>query len=372
MSTAILATKFADKVSERFTTGSLTRIATTEVLNRDFVGAKTVMIYTNDLVKLNDYDAAAAGNRFGTPENLGNTVQELCMTQLKSFSFVIDKTQAVDMPAAVSAANVRLKENIDNVIIPYVDKYNLAKWVSEAGVKKIETAVLDKSNVVEAILSGGEALDNELVPADGRVLFVCPAVYKLIMLSPDFIKQGDLSQKLIARGVVGELDGMSVVKIPNRYWPAGVNFLIVHKSASPMPIKLEEYRVNDKAPGYLGALAEGCLYFDLFVLAAKRGGVFVSVDKNAASLFCATPTATPADGGKLVPGTTSISLACGTAGAVIKYTDDGSDPKTSATAKTYSAAISTTGFSGAFLTVKAFAQKSGVQDSGVLTATYVK
>lgn len=78
----------------------------------------------------------------------------------------------------------------------------------------------------------------------------------------------------------------------------------------------------------------------------------------------ATPIFNPSAG--TYPGTQSVTIACTTSGATIKYTTDGTDPKTSSTAKTYGSAISVT----ATTTIKAYAFKSGMTNSDIASATY--
>ena len=65
--------KYASKIAERFHLGSLTDSACGH--DYDFVGAKTVKVYSVDTVALNDFNRTAGSNRFGAVANLGDTVQ---------------------------------------------------------------------------------------------------------------------------------------------------------------------------------------------------------------------------------------------------------------------------------------------------------
>jgi hypothetical protein len=363
-----LADKFSPKVAERYQSKSYTQKGTSNEYESEFVGAQTVKIYSVDTAPLNDYDPnAAVGSRYGTPENLGNTVQVLTMTSAPSFTYVLDKKYAVDMPSAVTEANKTLKRQVDEKVTPFVDRYNLRKWAAEGGIKTKESAALTKSNVVEAVLTGGEVMDDNLVPREGRVIFVKPAHVKQLKLAPDFVGTGDMVHKVVGSGVVGEFDGAPLVAMPRNYWPIGVNFLIVHKPSTLAPMKLEDYKIHDKPQGVAGALVEGLFYHDLFVLASKRAGVYVSVE-NTDTTFVATPTATPA-GGAYTAGTTTITLASATTGTAITYTIDGSDPKTSQNKRAYSGPISTAGWSKD-VTVKAYASRTGMIDSGIVTEVF--
>ena len=76
------------------------------------------------------------------------------------------------------------------------------------------------------------------------------------------------------------------------------------------------------------------------------------------------PAFSPAAGA--VASGTDIAITSETASATIKYTTDGSDPRTSDTAVTYSAAVGIT----AATTFKAYASKTNYLDSEVVTAAY--
>lgn len=77
---------------------------------------------------------------------------------------------------------------------------------------------------------------------------------------------------------------------------------------------------------------------------------------------CATPTFSVAEG--TYYGTQSVELSCGTAGATIYYTTDGTTPTSSSTAYSSAIAVSST------TTIKAIAVKADYDDSEVASAAY--
>ena len=83
-----LASKYSDKVVERFSQESLTD----KGLNKDYEwsGVKTVTVYSVATAAMNDYTRTGT-SRYGTPEELQNTKQDLTLTKDRSFSFTIDK-----------------------------------------------------------------------------------------------------------------------------------------------------------------------------------------------------------------------------------------------------------------------------------------
>lgn len=94
----------------------------------------------------------------------------------------------------------------------------------------------------------------------------------------------------------------------------------------------------------------------------KITAISVTYTTSGGSSTCATPTFSPAAG--TYASAQNVVLNCSTAGAAIHYTTDGSDPTTSS--PTYSAAIPV----NATTTIKALAEKSGMTNSAVASATY--
>ena len=125
-------------------------------------------------------------------------------------------------------------------------------------------------------------LDGDNVPTVGRVALVSGAYYKLLKQDNSFVKSGDLAQKELITGQVGEVDGVSIVKDAGRL-PGGVAFMIAHPSATTAPQKLNEYKVHQDPPGISGQLVEGRVVYDAFVLDQKTGGIGVRYTTAAPS-----------------------------------------------------------------------------------------
>lgn len=99
--------------------------------------------------------------------------------------------------------------------------------------------------------------------------------------------------------------------------------------------------------------------------AVKEGYTDSAVmDATFSTAKVAAPAFSPVAGA--VASGTDIAITSTTASATIKYTTDGTDPRTSDTAVTYSAAVDIT----AATTFKAYASKTNYLDSDVVTAAY--
>lgn len=264
------AQKFDNKVDERFTKEALS----TGIINQDFdfTGVDTVKVYSVPTSQMNDYTTSGV-NRYGTADELGNTVQTMVLKKDRSFTFTIDKKSEQDTNGVMEAGKA-LARQLSEVIIPEIDTYRFATVAGGAHADNIVTAAVTKDNAYEAVLDGQIKLTEAFVPTAGRVLHVSSKFYKLIKLDPAFVKQSDLGQQITINGQVGMIDGMPVVLTPGRL-PQGVEFIIAHPVATTSPVKLEDYKIHDNPPGINGKLVEGRIRYDAFVLENKKKAIYV-------------------------------------------------------------------------------------------------
>ena len=272
MGTVNVSEKYSEKIAERFKIGSLTDSACGH--DYSFVGAKTVKVYSVDTVELTDFQRTAGSNRFGAVSNLGDTVQEMTMTQDKAFTFAIDAGDMSDQAIQKSAGKA-LRREIDEVVNPTMDKYRLNAWATKAGSTLEVSSTPTKSTIVESILDLNATLTDALVPAEGRTLFLPTSMYKLLKLNPDFISVDALGKEALSKGVVGQVDGCIVKPVPTSWMPSGVHFMIKYRNCTADPVKLQQYDILEKVQGFSGPVVQGRIYYDAFVLDAKKAGIGV-------------------------------------------------------------------------------------------------
>lgn len=266
------AEKYSPQVDERFKLGSLT----TALVNHayDWLGVATVKVYSVPTAEMNDYTLTGS-NRYGTPAELNNEVQEMTLAKDRSFTFTIDK-KSEDDTMGVMAAGAALARQIDEVIIPEIDTYRISKLVAGAPTANvIKDIAVTKANSYEKFLAVQEILDNKKVPTGGRICMCTPGYYNMLKLDEAFTKKGDMATKIAINGLVGEVDGVYIIKAPKSYFPENVNFLITNPIVMPAPIKLTEYKIHDDAPGISGHLVEGRIRYDAFVLDQKKDAIGV-------------------------------------------------------------------------------------------------
>ena len=268
-----LASKYSKKVDERF---SLLSVTENIGLNKDYDwnGVKTVTVYNIDTVAMGNYTRSGA-NRYGTPTELGDTKTDYSLSKDRSFTFTIDRGNYTEQ-LMVKEAGKALARQIKEVVVPEIDIYRLNAWATAATTNShVETHAITNENAYSYFLNAQEALDEDKVPQTGRICYVTPKFYNLLKQDDSFIKVGDLSQKMLINGQVGEVDGVRIIKIPSSYLPSNTAFLLIWPKCSVSPKKLEDYKTHDNPPGINGWLVEGRVIYDAFVLNAKKDAIFV-------------------------------------------------------------------------------------------------
>lgn len=137
------------------------------------------------------------------------------------------------------------------------------------------TAVeLTADNIYMEIIKASNALDNAEVPETGRVILVTPDVYILMKQCKDITMETDIGNDMRLRGVISNLDGCNVIKIPANRLPEGFGFMMAHPVATVAPTKLEDYKTHQDPPGISGELVEGRICYDAFVLENKAKAIY--------------------------------------------------------------------------------------------------
>ena len=270
-----LVTKFAPYVDEQFKNESKLSMLTNQ--DFDWTGAHTIKVYKIGTSQMNDYDRAGEDtatncSRFGPVAGLDANTEEMILTKDRSFTFAIDKLDT-DETAQQLAGATALSRQDREVVIPEVDSYVYGVMATKAGTKAAAVA-LTAENIYTEILKASETLDDAEVPETERVLLVTPAVYALMKQCPEIALDTDVGQEMRVKGVIANLDGASVVKVPKVRLPENFGFMLAHPSATVAPVKLEDYRVHQDPPGLSGALVEGRICYDAFVLDNKTKAIY--------------------------------------------------------------------------------------------------
>lgn len=280
-----LVTEFIPYVDEVFTKESKKQLLT----NQDFTwtGAHTIKVHKINSVPMTDYDRDGSNvgqvpeegepviwSRFGALSTVENSIEEFTLTKDRSFTFVIDKLDNDETGGVLAGASALARQQRE-VIIPEVDTYTYGKMVSGAGTTVTADPPISAENIYDAIIEENSVLDDALVPETGRVLVVTPDTYRIMKKNSDIVLDTDIGENMRLNGVIANLDGLSVIKVPKSRLPEDFVFMIAHPSACVAPVKLSEYRVHSDPPGISGELVEGRICYDAFVLDNKKKAIYV-------------------------------------------------------------------------------------------------
>jgi hypothetical protein len=113
-----------------------------------------------------------------------------------------------------------------------------------------------------------------MAPDTGRVAVCSYSFANLLKQDSAFLRNGDSSQKILTSGVIGEVDGVQIKRVPSSRLPVGCSCILTHPYASVAPQQLREYKIHDNPPGISGYKVEGRLIYDCFVLDNKVDGIY--------------------------------------------------------------------------------------------------
>lgn len=270
-----LVTKFLPYVDEMFKKESKKALVTNQ--DFDWTGAHTVKVYKISTGSMNDYDRAGTGSgttgsRYGSVESLDATTEEFTLKKDRSFTFAIDKLDADETAQQLAGASALARQQRE-VVIPEVDAYVYGVMAAGAGTKPA-AVTLTADNIYDEITKATNTLDNAEVPDESRVIIVSPDVYRLMKKSKDIVMETDVDSNLRKQGVVSNLDGAAVIKVPATRLPENCGFILCHPCATVAPTKLEDYKIHQDPPGISGSLVEGRICYDAFVLENKKMAIY--------------------------------------------------------------------------------------------------
>ena len=280
-----LAEKYLPYVDEIFTTESKMHLVTNQDFSFD--GAHSVKVYKISTGKMNNYGRNyftdpqnKRWSHYGEIETLNATTERFALSRDRSFTFEIDALDEDETVGNLEASSA-LARQVREVVIPEVDTHVYGKMCAGAGIKP-DAIELTATNIYDEIIKAGKELDNAEVPETGRVLVITPDTYYLMKKCKDIVMETDIGENMRLKGVIANLDGANVQRIPANRLPEGFGFMLVHPCATVAPTKLANYKIHDNPPGISGSLVEGRIVYDAFVLENKAKAIYYQATTPAA------------------------------------------------------------------------------------------
>lgn len=271
------AAKFQKTVDEVFRLESVTTGIVNKGIRLDFLGVNAVSIYGVATVAETNY-VRSGTNRFGSLYELDTTKETFTLSQDKAFTFSIDRGNYEDS-MMITEAGSALKRQIEIVSVPNTDIYRLTTAFTycqtNSQMGTTSGTASSATNAYSNVLDMQSILDNLFVPAKGRVIYVVPAFLSFLKLDANFIKPSDSAFNKLVNGLVGEVDGLPIVKVPVSYLPSTAEAMVIHEEVLVAPHKFDTYRILKEVQGVDGWVVEGRRYYDCFI-PTNRGKAVVA------------------------------------------------------------------------------------------------
>ena len=278
MATQNYASAYLDIIDERYFLNAKTDVIINKGVRLDFNGRQSVTIYNVNVVSEVDY-VRSGTNRFGALVELGDGTETFTLSQDKAFTFTVDRGNLEDS-MMVQEASKSVKRQIREVSVPNTDIYRLTTLQAYCVANsQSTTGAVTSSNAYSTLLALNDAMTDAKVPEDGRYCFLTSFSYSKLKLDPSFMKQADLAYQDLKKGIIGQVDGITLVKVPTSYLPTNTDYLLVHEQVLVAPTKFQSIRILTDVQGIDGAVAEGRRYYDAFIPTNK--GVAIRCQQNA-------------------------------------------------------------------------------------------
>lgn len=270
-----LAKKYANKIEESFILDSL--VFGKGTATYDFTGVREVKSLSPTTVALTNYDLSdsdAVASRFGALTEMQDVENTYTIARDRAFNLSIDRGNN-ESQLMLKEAGKMLKKEVDEQVIPELDMYALNKYATTTGVQVSTALALTKANVVGAFADAVTALVNEKVPATGLMAWVDATTFGKLLQTDEFLNLENLGTKALGKGVLGEVYGIQIVRVPDSYMPTNTAFVVAHPSVL-MPVKkINTLRILKEHPDLDGSVLQGRIMYDAFVLNQKLKGVYV-------------------------------------------------------------------------------------------------
>lgn len=258
-----------------------------------WVNAKTVQVPRIDVQGFQDTDRDSLEPY---TRRVDNDWETLTLEHDRTFKTLVDPQDIDETNLAVSIAKITSVFNSEHKI-PEMDKYMASKLHAELSRLggTLDTTALTVDNALDVYDQFMEEMDDEEVPEEGRILYVTPAVHRMLKNAEKIQRIFDVqSASGAVNRAVRSLDDVQVVKVPSARMKTAydftdgavasgdqINMILVHPSAIVAPQKYELVSLDQPSAATGGKyLYFERKYWDVFVFERKVSGVKMNVESG--------------------------------------------------------------------------------------------
>ena len=258
-----------------------------------FVDSKTIHIPSISVTGRKNVNRDAIDGNF--QRNVDNSFETKTLTFYREWSTSIDPADVLDTNMILTIQNATKVFNEEQKF-PEKDAYTISKiyadWTAEG--KQADKTVLSVDNVLIVFDKLMEAMDEALVPSNGRLLYVTPAVKTLLKQASQIgLSRNVQTGANTINRVVDRLDEIKLISVPSflmktaynfttGFEPSGsakqINLFLVHPSAILTPSKYAFVGMEAPAAGTKGDyIYYEKEYSDVFILNNRTGAIAFNI-----------------------------------------------------------------------------------------------
>ena len=258
-----------------------------------FVDSKTIHIPSISVTGRKNVNRDAIDGNF--QRNVDNSFETKTLTFYREWSTSIDPADVLDTNMILTIQNATKVFNEEQKF-PEKDAYTISKiyadWTAEG--KQADKTVLTVDNVLIVFDKLMEAMDEALVPSNGRLLYVTPAVKTLLKQASQIgLSRNVQTGANTINRVVDRLDEIKLISVPSflmktaynfttGFEPSGsakqINLFLVHPSAILTPSKYAFVGMEAPAAGTKGDyIYYEKEYSDVFILNNRTGAIAFNI-----------------------------------------------------------------------------------------------
>lgn len=298
MATYNYAEQFERELQQKYSRELTSHALTQSNTGVKFINAQTIKLPRLTLSGYKDHNRNNIGFNAGT---IANDWEPKKLSHDRDIEFALDPMDIDETNLVIEIANIQNVFETEQAI-PEKDSYRYSKLYSEAKTYSSKGAVIDNTplttaNILEWFDNQMEKMDDNSVPSEGRILYVTPAVNKLLKNAEGLTRNIDVNSnngKIDRR--VYSLDDVTIVKVPSSRFKTKYNFtngcvaavdakqinmILIHPSCV---VSRDKYAyMNLFTPGTDSRTADKYIYqnryyTDTFLIENKACGIAMNVD----------------------------------------------------------------------------------------------
>lgn len=273
--------------------GELYNVSNNQVYK--FVDSKTIHIPSISVTGRKNVNRDAIDGNF--QRNVDNNFETKTLTFYREWSTSIDPADVLDTNMILTIQNATKVFNEEQKF-PEKDAYTISKiyadWTAEG--KIADKTALTVDNVLLVFDKLMEAMDEALVPSQGRLLYVTPAVKTLLKQASQIgLSRSVQSGPNTINRVVDRLDEIKLISVPSFLMKTAytfttgfepsesakqINLFLVHPSAILTPNKYAFVGMEAPAAGTKGDyIYYEKEYADVFILNNRTGAIAFNIEE---------------------------------------------------------------------------------------------